>query len=218
MVLQDTWLFTGTIRDNIALRREAPRASEVNCRRRAAHVDHSCGPRRGYDTVVDEDAPTSRPARSSSSRSLGRSSRTPTILILDEQRAASNYAHRGPHPTGDGPLAPRPDELRHRSPALDHPQRGHDRRHGRPVGSSRQGSHAELNARQVLRGCARSRPSGDGLTGAARGGPRSRGVSGQLLTRPVRRGASGLPGCSCTTGGFWFRSSPAPLLSQRALQ
>ncbi len=57
MVLQDTWLFTGTIRDNIAYGRPAATAEEVVAAAEAAHLDHVVRTfSDGYDTVLDDDA------------------------------------------------------------------------------------------------------------------------------------------------------------------
>ena len=56
MVLQDTWLFGGTIRDNIAYGRPDATEAEILEAARATFVDrfvHSLPD--GYDTVVDED-------------------------------------------------------------------------------------------------------------------------------------------------------------------
>ncbi len=56
MVLQDTWLFSGTVRDNIAYGREDATDEEVIAAARAAHA-HSFIMRlpNGYDTVISED-------------------------------------------------------------------------------------------------------------------------------------------------------------------
>src|SRR5262249_58782673 len=40
MVLQDTWLFHGTIRENIAYGRDGASDEEINAAAEAAHVDH----------------------------------------------------------------------------------------------------------------------------------------------------------------------------------
>ena len=58
MVLQDTWLFNGTIRDNIAYGREGRDARKKSCRRPiAAHADHFIRTLPdGYDTVLNEEA------------------------------------------------------------------------------------------------------------------------------------------------------------------
>ena len=56
MVLQDTWLFSGTIHDNIAY--GCPEASEEDIldAARAAHVDHFVHTLPdGYDTIIDDD-------------------------------------------------------------------------------------------------------------------------------------------------------------------
>jgi ATP-binding cassette subfamily B multidrug efflux pump len=57
MVLQDTWLFGGTIRDNIAYGKENATEEEIVAAARAAHVDHFVRTLPdGYDTVIDDDA------------------------------------------------------------------------------------------------------------------------------------------------------------------
>ncbi len=85
MVLQDTWLFTGTIRDNIAYGREGATKEEIMAAAEAAHVDHFARTQPdGYDTVIDEDASNI----SSGQKQLLTIARAfvanPTILILDE--------------------------------------------------------------------------------------------------------------------------------------
>ena len=57
MVLQDTWLFNGTIRENIAYGREDATEEEILEAAKAAHVDHFVRTLPdGYDTVLDDDA------------------------------------------------------------------------------------------------------------------------------------------------------------------
>ena len=57
MVLQDAWLFTGTIRDNIAYGREGATEDEILAAAKAARVDHFVRTLPdGYDTVLDDDA------------------------------------------------------------------------------------------------------------------------------------------------------------------
>ena len=56
MVLQDTWLFSGTIHDNIAYGRPEATEDEILAAAKAAYVDrfvHSLP--EGYDTVIDEE-------------------------------------------------------------------------------------------------------------------------------------------------------------------
>ena len=58
MVLQDTWLFAGTIRDNIAYGRDGrDRGGGRGRRHEAAHVDHFVRALPdGYETVLDDEA------------------------------------------------------------------------------------------------------------------------------------------------------------------
>jgi ATP-binding cassette, subfamily B, multidrug efflux pump len=57
MVLQDTWLFHGTIRENIAYGRENATEEQIVAAAEEAHVDHFVRTLPdGYDTVVDDDA------------------------------------------------------------------------------------------------------------------------------------------------------------------
>ena len=59
MVLQDTWLFHGTIRENIAYGRLDATEQEIIAAAEAAHVDHFVRTLPdGYDTVIDDDATT----------------------------------------------------------------------------------------------------------------------------------------------------------------
>ncbi|MGB3013187.1 MAG: ABC transporter ATP-binding protein, partial [Candidatus Nanopelagicales bacterium] len=57
MVLQDTWLFAGTIRDNIAYGAEGATEEQVMDAARAARVDHFVRTMPdGYDTLLDDEA------------------------------------------------------------------------------------------------------------------------------------------------------------------
>ena len=57
MVLQDTWLFHGTIRENIAYGLEDATDEHIDAAAQAAHVDHFVRTLPdGYDTVLDDDA------------------------------------------------------------------------------------------------------------------------------------------------------------------
>ncbi|MBQ7337227.1 MAG: ABC transporter ATP-binding protein [Clostridia bacterium] len=56
MVLQDTWLFEGTIRDNIAYGLEGATEEDVKAAARAAHIDRYIESLpQGYDTVLSDD-------------------------------------------------------------------------------------------------------------------------------------------------------------------
>jgi len=57
MVLQDTWLFNGSIRENIAYGREGATAEEIVAAAKAAHADHFIRALpEGYDTILNEEA------------------------------------------------------------------------------------------------------------------------------------------------------------------
>ena len=93
MVLQDTWMFAGTIRDNIAYGKEGATEEEIVAAAQAAHVDSFVRTLpNGYDTVLDDDASD----LSSGQRQLLTIARAflsdPSILILDE--ATSNVDTR----------------------------------------------------------------------------------------------------------------------------
>jgi ABC-type multidrug transport system fused ATPase/permease subunit len=93
MVLQDTWLFAGTIRDNIAYGRQGASEAEIMAAAAAAHVDHFVRTLPdGYDTVLTGDAA----GISAGQRQLLTIARAflanPGILIMDE--ATSNVDTR----------------------------------------------------------------------------------------------------------------------------
>jgi ATP-binding cassette, subfamily B, multidrug efflux pump len=85
MVLQDTWLFHGTIRENIAYGRLDATEEEIRAASEAAHVDHFVRTlTEGYDTVIDDDA-TSVSAGEKQLLTIARAFLAdPPILILDE--------------------------------------------------------------------------------------------------------------------------------------
>jgi ATP-binding cassette subfamily B protein len=85
MVLQDTWLFEGTIRDNIAYGAEGATAEQVEAAARAARVDHFVRTLPdGYETMLTEGGSNI----SAGERQLLTIARAfladPAILILDE--------------------------------------------------------------------------------------------------------------------------------------
>jgi len=85
MVLQDTWLFGGTIRENIAYGREDATEEEIHAAAEAAHVDHFVRTLpHGYDTVIDDDA-TNLSAGEKQLLTIARAFLAdPQVLILDE--------------------------------------------------------------------------------------------------------------------------------------
>ncbi|HEU4527508.1 MAG TPA: ABC transporter ATP-binding protein [Actinomycetota bacterium] len=85
MVLQDPWLFRGTIRENIAYGLDRATDERIEAAARAARVDHFVHTLpEGYDTIVDDDSSTV----SQGEKQLLTIARAflvdPQILILDE--------------------------------------------------------------------------------------------------------------------------------------
>ena len=85
MVLQDTWLFKGTIRENIAYGRPDADEEEILAAARATYVDRFVGSLpEGYDTVVDDEGGSI----SAGEKQLITIARAfladPALLILDE--------------------------------------------------------------------------------------------------------------------------------------
>jgi ATP-binding cassette subfamily B protein len=85
MVLQDTWLFEGTIRENIAYGRPDATEKEIHAAAEAAYVDrfvHALPD--GYDTVLDDNA-SSISAGEKQLITIARAFLArPSVLILDE--------------------------------------------------------------------------------------------------------------------------------------
>ncbi len=108
MVLQDTWLFTGTIRDNIAYGQEGATDEEVMAAAGAAHVDHFVRTQPdGYDTVIDEDASNISAGQKqliTIARAFVANPDDPHPGRGDEQR---RHADRGADPASDGRLRAR---------------------------------------------------------------------------------------------------------------
>jgi ATP-binding cassette subfamily B multidrug efflux pump len=85
MVLQDTWLFNGTIAENIAYGAPGAGREQVEAAGRATHVDHFVRTLpEGYDTVLNEEGSSV----SAGERQLITIARAflaePAVLILDE--------------------------------------------------------------------------------------------------------------------------------------
>jgi len=93
MVLQDTWLFNGTIRDNIAYGREGAAEEEIILAAKAAHADHFIRTLpEGYDTILNEEASNISQGQKQLLTIARAILADPAILILDE--ATSNVDTR----------------------------------------------------------------------------------------------------------------------------
>ena len=97
-------------------RRSSPRPE-------AAYVDHFVRTLPdGYDTLLDEEASNLSAGQKqllTIARAFLARPGHPDPRRGDQQR---RHPHRGAHPGGDGAAAARPDQLRHRPPAVHHPR------------------------------------------------------------------------------------------------
>jgi ATP-binding cassette subfamily B multidrug efflux pump len=85
MVLQDTWLFNGTIRDNIAYGRESATDEEVVRAARAARADHFIRTLPdGYNSLLNEEASNISQGQKQLLTIARAILADPAILILDE--------------------------------------------------------------------------------------------------------------------------------------
>ena len=93
MVLQDTWLFNGTIHDNIAYGREGATEEEIVRAAKAAHADHFIRTLpEGYKTILNEEASNISQGQKQLLTIARAILADPAILILDE--ATSNVDTR----------------------------------------------------------------------------------------------------------------------------
>src|SRR5438128_8197923 len=85
MVLQDTWLFTGTIRDNIGYGKVGATNEEIVAAAQAAYVDPFVRTLpEGYDTVLTDDASNISAGQKQLLTIARAFLADPTVLILDE--------------------------------------------------------------------------------------------------------------------------------------
>jgi ATP-binding cassette, subfamily B, multidrug efflux pump len=85
MVLQDTWLFNGTIRENIAYGRENATEEEIVAAAKAAQADHFIRTLpEGYDTVLNQEATNISQGQKQLLTIARAFLADPEVLILDE--------------------------------------------------------------------------------------------------------------------------------------
>ncbi len=126
MVLQDTWLFGGTIRENIAYGNLDATDDQILEAARACYVDrfvHSLAGRLRLPVGRRQRRRQRRGEAAHHDRSrLPRGSHHPHPRRGDQ---LGRHPHRGADPTGHGGAAPGAHQLRHRPPPVDHPRRRH---------------------------------------------------------------------------------------------
>ena len=131
MVLQDTWLFGGTIRDNIAYGNPDATEAQILEAARATYVDrfvHSLP--EGYDTLINEEGDNISAGQKQLLTIARAFLARPAILILDEATCSVDTRTEVQIQEAMNAPADRPHELRDRPPALDDPRRRHDPRDG----------------------------------------------------------------------------------------
>ncbi|MGA2141739.1 MAG: ABC transporter ATP-binding protein [Brevinematales bacterium] len=85
MVLQDTWLFNGSIKDNIAYGREGASVEQIIQAAKAAHADHFIRALpEGYNTILNEEASNISQGEKQLLTIARAILSDPAILILDE--------------------------------------------------------------------------------------------------------------------------------------
>ncbi len=85
MVLQDTWLFNGTIRENIAYARPDATDEQIMAAARMAHADHFIRTQpRGYDTEINEESSNISQGQKQLLTIARAFLADPEMLILDE--------------------------------------------------------------------------------------------------------------------------------------
>ena len=85
MVLQDTWLFNGTIKENIAFGKEGATDDEIFAASKMAHADHFIRTLpEGYDTVLNEEASNISQGQKQLITIARAVLANPPVMILDE--------------------------------------------------------------------------------------------------------------------------------------
>ena len=129
VVLQDNFLFDGSIADNIKYGKPDATLEDIKRVSRIAHADEFIETfEKGYDTIVGERGVKlsgGQRQRVSIARAI---LADPRILVLDEATSSLDSESEALIQDGLQVAAAGPDDVRHRAPAVDDPQRGPDPR------------------------------------------------------------------------------------------
>ena len=127
MVLQDTWLFNGSIMDNIRYGRFDATDDEVVEAAKAAHVDHFVRTLPdGYEMVLNEESSNVSQGQKQLLTIARAILADPDILILDEATSSVDTRTEVLIQQRDGETDGEPNQLYHRPPPVDDPQCGCD--------------------------------------------------------------------------------------------
>ena len=131
MVLQDTWLFGGTVAENIAYSKPDATREEIVVAAKAAKVDYFIRTMpQGYDTVLDNEAANLSAVPAPAADHRPGLPLQPAHHHPGRGHLQCGHPHRGGDRQGHEAADGRPDQLCHRPPALHHPGRGHHPVHG----------------------------------------------------------------------------------------
>ena len=148
MVLQDAWLFEGSIAQNIAYGHPGATREEVEAAARAAHVDFFVRTLpQGYDTQILKRRREHQPGPAPASDHRPRHALRPSHPHPGRGHLKRGHPHRAGHRARHGGHHGEPHELRHRPSPLHHRGRrphpghgsGHHHRAGHPRRAPRRG-------------------------------------------------------------------------------
>ena len=146
VVLQDTFLFDGTIRENVGFARPGATEEQILEACRIARVDEFAEKfDKKYDTIVGERGVKlsgGQRQRVSIARAI---LANPRILILDEATSSLDSESEAAIQAGTAVPDEGPDDVRDRAPAFDHPACGPDS--GGGSGPDRGAGHARIAVR-----------------------------------------------------------------------
>ena len=151
MVLQDTWLFSGTIRENIAYGRDEASDADIVEAAKTAQADHFIRTLpENYDTPINEEATNLSQGQKQLLTIARAFLADPAILILDEATSSVDTRTEVLIQARDAPADARADDLRDRPPAVHDPQRRPDPDDGSTAGSSSAARTTSCSRRRVV--------------------------------------------------------------------
>ena len=208
IVQQDVFLFDGSVRENIAYGRYDATDADIEDAAQRANAHEFIVRLAG--AIRDVRWRTRRQAVGRPATTVGDRARDPRLAAdLDPRRSdqQSRYGKRAAHSTVDGVTAGWPDDVRDRTPVINHPPRRHDSADGGwPRHRARNARRTDARRRHLLR-------HGHSADGTTDGGRRESAVSYRVRTRSG--GSRQIPALRRTLGAIRLvrsvTSTPAPL-------